>query len=190
MDCALPLATSMHLTEKWEVRHVLADRKGVEFWYVTDYIQGDQIAQSFAWFSSFLDMYPIITFHFLLLMQLSRQWLLSFRPNLAYLSHLERSSSLRPLFNILEATLPVEGRLLRPQNENAPCRGDRDSATCDLYMGPTGCPETSVINYQHLPCDFPEERRRQPHCGGSLKISQHDASCSCEVPLTSPIISG
>ena len=33
-----------------------------------------------------------------------------------------------------------------------------------LRMGPIGCPETSVRNYQYLLCNNPEERSSQPSC--------------------------
>jgi len=33
-------------------------------------------------------------------------------------------------------------------------------------MGPIGCPETSVTNYQHSPRDVPEERRYLLRGGG------------------------
>jgi hypothetical protein len=38
-----------------------------------------------------------------------------------------------------------------------------------LNMGPRDCPETSVTNYQHRPCNISEERRPLPHCGGGLE---------------------
>ena len=38
-----------------------------------------------------------------------------------------------------------------------------------LKMGPLGCPETSVNNYQPKLCNFPEERKLQLQRGESLK---------------------
>ena len=36
-------------------------------------------------------------------------------------------------------------------------------------MGPIGCPETSLTNYQSTLSKLPEELRSHLHCGGSLK---------------------
>jgi hypothetical protein len=36
-------------------------------------------------------------------------------------------------------------------------------------MGPIGCPETSVTNYESTLRDIPEERRSHLHGGASLK---------------------
>jgi hypothetical protein len=36
-------------------------------------------------------------------------------------------------------------------------------------MGPIGCPETSVANYQSTLRNFPEQRRSHSHRGGRLK---------------------
>jgi len=44
-------------------------------------------------------------------------------------------------------------------------------------MGPIGCPETSVTNYQCTLCNIPEEGRPYVHHGGSLK--------SCKVRIFS-----
>jgi hypothetical protein len=41
-----------------------------------------------------------------------------------------------------------------------------------LKMGPIGCPETSVSNYQSTLCNIPEERRSYLHRDGSLKTRQ------------------
>ena len=38
-----------------------------------------------------------------------------------------------------------------------------------LKMGPTGCPETSLRNYNCTPCNIPEESRSHLLCGGSPK---------------------
>jgi len=40
-------------------------------------------------------------------------------------------------------------------------------------MGPTGCLETSVKNYQSTMREIPTERRIHWHNGGSLKIKQY-----------------
>jgi hypothetical protein len=52
----MSLATSVHFTE--DAGQVFADLRGVEFWCITDYIQGDKIDESFAWFSSVLEYLP------------------------------------------------------------------------------------------------------------------------------------
>ena len=39
-----------------------------------------------------------------------------------------------------------------------------------LKVGPTGCAETSVTNYQSMLHNIPEERRLHLHRGGSLKL--------------------
>ena len=40
---------------------------------------------------------------------------------------------------------------------------------CPLKIGPIGCPEISVPNYQSTLCNIAEERRPQLHSDGSLK---------------------
>jgi len=35
-------------------------------------------------------------------------------------------------------------------------------------MGPLGCPETSITNYQSTLRNIPEERKSDLRCGGSL----------------------
>jgi hypothetical protein len=122
-------------------------------------------------------------------MQLSKQWILSFRSNLAYLSHLQRSSSLRLLFNTFADTLPVGRRLLRLQNENAPCRGDRDPVSNMGFVDGTHRLSRNVG--KQLPTYavwLPVRAKASTSLRRKSQISQHDASCSCEVPLTNPYV--
>ena len=42
-------------------------------------------------------------------------------------------------------------------------------ATLPLKIGPIGCPETSVRNYQYVLCNIPEKRRSHLQRGGNLK---------------------
>ena len=68
-------------------------------------------------------------------------------------------------------------------------------------MGPIGCPETSVTDYQSTLRKTPEERRSHIHRGGSLKLSIAEevfdfqgrllhgfSSCASPLPLTSAFI--
>jgi len=42
-------------------------------------------------------------------------------------------------------------------------------ATLPLKTGPIGCPETSVLSYQYMLCNIPEERSSHLQRGGNLK---------------------
>ena len=196
--CPWPFLCTSRKNETWD--RSWADRRGVEFWYITDYTKGDQIDQNVAWFSSVLEYVPKyliysrnsrhrvihafnivqylknyrynqiylrkivsshksrtlnldtkfwlkkcvnyaskygITLHFLLLMQLSKQWLLSFRPNLACLSHLQRSSSLRQAIQYIRSYSSCWRPPPAPTNEEAPCRGDMDPVSNKWFVDGT-----------------------------------------------------
>jgi hypothetical protein len=44
---------------------------------------------------------------------------------------------------------------------NLPLPANMQGWKSPLKMGPTGCPETSVHNYQSIMCNIPEQRRSQ-----------------------------
>jgi hypothetical protein len=49
-----------------------------------------------------------------------------------------------------------------------------------LKDGPTGCPETSVTNYQSTLCNNSEERRSVLRVGGRLKIKHRRFNLKCD----------
>ena len=58
-------------------------------------------------------------------------------------------------------------------------------------MGPVGCPETSVRNYNYSPCNNPVESSSHLLCGGSSKsrIGErqfHETPSSIVEPFTTP----
>jgi hypothetical protein len=86
-----------------------------------------------------------------------RRLLISYRRfGLSYRSHLQRSSSLRRIS-------------YSPWTASA------------LKMGPIGCSETSVNNYQSTLCNIPEERRSNLRRGGIVTSRIH--SHSHQVPF-------
>ena len=48
-----------------------------------------------------------------------------------------------------------------------------------LKIGPVGCLDTSVLNYNFTLCNIPEERRSHLHRGGSLKSRQQEDRLMC-----------